>query len=259
MDKHQIEISARICPSFKTSPGVLVNGSQQIIAGNYLFSYPKHVIQGSEQKIAYKALINRLLSAFRDGYNCTLLAYGQTGSGKTYSMFGPTGSLTESSLAQSNEGIPEDWGVLPRTMLNILNENSSFGTMYVSAIEVYVNTAYDLLNGRCALKVGGTRTKEAPHYAGVDKHGDVEVHPSYCDCHKCFVRKNKVKNSNNFERQSSKFLGLLSYKILTILNKIPIQFVYITRYKFGYSNELCAQVCVLYRVFLFTRKRNMLI
>ena len=52
-----------------------------------------------------------------DGYNVCIFAYGQTGSGKTHTVFGPTGCLTEASVAAAAGGVPADWGLFPRIAL----------------------------------------------------------------------------------------------------------------------------------------------
>ena len=56
-------------------------------------------MQGSDQEAAFTAITKTLLARLHEGYSVTLLAYGQTGSGKTYTMFGPTGSLSEASFS----------------------------------------------------------------------------------------------------------------------------------------------------------------
>jgi hypothetical protein len=160
-----------------------VGGNVEV--GGVSFAYADAVIQGSDQGVAFASLATSMLRQLEEGYSVTLLAYGQTGSGKTHTMFGPPGSLSEAALASrrregkgggtgerrggeaaaaaeeegtcSQEEAPEDWGVFPRCMMHLLRL-PGFGTMHASAVEVYQETAFDLLNGRSPLKVGKSKT-----------------------------------------------------------------------------------------------------
>ena len=78
------------------------------------FRYPSTVVVGSNQTTCFEAIGAPLLARMSQGYNTTLLAYGQTGSGKTFTVFGPTGSLTETSLEEANGAVPREWGIFPR-------------------------------------------------------------------------------------------------------------------------------------------------
>jgi len=119
-------------------------------------------------------------------YNCTLFAYGQTGSGKTYTMFGPEGGVTTTSTHGLPAGsIPQAWGMFPRTAAQVLYrlglwtdapgvpmpmasppgggggagyDDGASGTtsLAVSAVEVYFDEVFDLLNERKNVRVGGT-------------------------------------------------------------------------------------------------------
>lgn len=118
------------------------------------FQFEK-LIEGSDQASAAAALLSDLIHKFiHDGMSCTLMAYGQTGSGKTYTMFGPTGSLTETALQQAAGAVPEAWGAFPRAMMQLLGtEELAAATWHASAIEIYMEQAYDLLDGRKPIKV----------------------------------------------------------------------------------------------------------
>lgn len=101
-------------------------------------------------------------------------------------------------------------------MLHVLRDGS-FGKMHVSAIEVYLDVAYDLLDNRKLLRVGGTRSNAPVEYIHTTKQkqqdGSVKIvqqaHPSTCDCFKCFQMKSQPQksssntNSTNSERNSS--------------------------------------------------------
>ena len=158
---HKTTVAVRIRPP----TGQLGGGGQgvEIVGGNVevggvSFAYADAVIQGSDQGVAFASLATSMLRQLDEGYSVTLLAYGQTGSGKTHTMFGPPGSLSEAALARRcEEEAPEDWGVFPRCMMHLLRL-PGFGSMHASAVEVYQETAFDLLNGRSPLKVGKSKT-----------------------------------------------------------------------------------------------------
>ena len=98
---NSIEVAVRVRPLATSATRDVPNS----VKG---FSYPSSVIVGSDQSTCFDAVGAPLLSKMAQGFNTTLLAYGQTGSGKTYTVFGPTGSLTEASLATSDT--PPAWG-----------------------------------------------------------------------------------------------------------------------------------------------------
>ncbi|XP_058128751.1 protein claret segregational [Anopheles ziemanni] len=80
--------------------------------------------------------VSPLIQSALDGYNVCIFAYGQTGSGKTYTM----------------DGVPEDLGVIPRTVdliFNAINDYKRFGWEYeirVTFLEIYNEILYDLLD-----------------------------------------------------------------------------------------------------------------
>ena len=112
-------------------------------------------------------------------------------------MFGPPGALTEASLEQAAGAVPPLWGAFPRAMLQLLSAPELAGaTFHASAIEIYMEHAYDLLDGRKPVKVGTAKGAgrgtlvvsdigKAPVYSGdiVIVGG---VHPSGCSCFNCF-------------------------------------------------------------------------
>ncbi len=190
-DKHSVAVAVRIRPGDS-------DASARAAAAS--FGFPTSVIEGSDQASVSAALLSEPIRRFvRGGTSCTLMAYGQTGSGKTYTMFGPPGSLTEASLEQASGAVPPSWGAFPRAMMELLWSPELAGaTFHASAVEIYMEHAYDLLNGRKPVKVGSAKGAgrgnlvvadmgKAPVYSG-----DVVivggVHPSGCSCFNCFQK-----------------------------------------------------------------------
>lgn len=198
--QHRIEVSVRIKPPRAaastlqvSSDGVEVLGSQQPP-----FSFMRHVITGSDQEQAFAVLASRLLKTLDDGFSATLLAYGQTGSGKTHTMFGAPGCLTEASLEGLAPGASSPtWGILPRALIALLRTLPASATLHCSAIEVYQDLAYDLLNERSPLVVGRKGANQLGGNEGVAVAGRVGgkteavggTHPAGCRCKNCVAVK----------------------------------------------------------------------
>ena len=202
-EQHSVAVSVRIRPAFGSAARDVVSE----------FKYPAHVLEGPDQESASAALLGGLLPRFlRGGTSCTLMAYGQTGSGKTYTMLGPPGALTEASLDQAAGAVPEAWGCFPRAMLELLRAPELAGaTFHASAIEIYMEHAYDLLDGRKPIKVGAAKGSgrgtlvvsdmgKAPVWSG-----DVQivggVHPSGCSCFKCFQKTGGLVGGSRLKKQ----------------------------------------------------------
>ena len=86
------------------------------------------------------------------------MAYWQTGSGKTHTMFGPPGCLTEASVQQASErggGVPESWGLFPRAVLTLLR-TEGVQSLHASAVEVYHENVFDLMDDRAQLSIGSS-------------------------------------------------------------------------------------------------------
>ena len=206
MSRHNVSVSVRIRPP--SGPAGVTAGERGLTLRNGIsFDYPAAVIQGSDQGEAMECLAGRLVRKFCDGgLNCTLMAYGQTGSGKTHTMFGPPGSLTETALKEAGGSIPKLWGVFPRVMLELLESPELSGaTFHASAIEIYMEHAYDLLAGRSPVKVGSVRgagrgtivvadISKGPVYSG---HSVIVggLHPASCTCFKCFNEQRKASSA----------------------------------------------------------------
>jgi hypothetical protein len=111
--------------------------------------------------------LERLIHEPGSGFVC--IAYGQTGSGKTHSIFGPPGMLTDDAAATGT--IPDAWGVFPRSLAMLLNElqsGSIHAQMRITAVEVYLERVYDLLNDRAVLAVAGISSKATSSRIDVD-------------------------------------------------------------------------------------------
>ena len=121
-------------------------------------------------------------------------------------MFGPPGAMTEESLklaSDDDDGAPPLWGVFPRTMLKLL-KLQGLGSFHASAIEVYMDNAFDLLANRKVLAVG-SRQKRADNCNIVTNktmitHTGAELkagglHPSGCSCRQCFASKQAAREA----------------------------------------------------------------
>ena len=131
-------------------------------------------------------------------------------------MFGPTGCLTETALTTAGpDGTPAAWGIFPRVALSLLQSNSSV-TLQASAVEVYNNVAYDLLNKGIALQVSRTKPKNnvlvtggSAEYGARDHTttvGSDFAHPPSCTCFKCFQAKSKAKKAAKLAKEKLPYL-----------------------------------------------------
>ena len=207
-----IRVAVRVRPPLDKGSqelGATCDSSGNVNIRNKTFTYPYAVVTGSDQVAAFDSLAQHLFAKTQSGYSCTLIAYGQTGSGKTYTMFGPTGCLTESSVDKAPSNIPHEWGIAPRFVMGILNSQSGT-TLHTSAIEVYQNVAYDLNNGRQVLKVGTSGSKKfniVPMNAKKDLRNNgrptmAGTHPSGCFCRHCFKYQEEQKKKALEDRRN---------------------------------------------------------
>ena len=196
---HNINVCVRIRPQRSVSAAVSVEKATLKVVTNKTKSRShnfSHVVQGSDQQVAYNQIARPLLEQLRSGYSCTLCAYGQTSSGKTHSVFGPPGCLTVTSVAQAQGETPAEWGIFPRLVLDILKMDS---VVHASAIEIYQDMPYDLLDDRAPLSVGTKRAGLKVGGGVVTVHGNNKAsnhcgtHPPGCSCRKCFEAITKMK------------------------------------------------------------------
>lgn len=209
--RHAVSVSVRVRPCLRDGGAPDDGGEGTGVPSPLRFP----TVEGADQAAAYDTLAGELVGQFvRGGLQCTLCAYGQTGSGKTHTLFGPPGALTEAALEQTASGAPAQWGVFPRAMLDLLAAPELVGaTFRASAVEVYMDQAYDLLNGRKPLRVGAVRGSgrgiivesdigKDPVYSGaaVIVGG---LHPSGCSCRKCFAAQTAEANKREKERAAA--------------------------------------------------------
>ena len=214
----EIRMSVRVRP---TVDPCAVNldprtGALALTTGD-VFDYPTSVVVGSDQDVAYAELCAPLVRHALTGYDCTLVAYGQTGSGKTHTMFGPPGCLVEARVRQwrsesrgtsKSSDAPRDWGVFPRAVLELMR-TPGVRSIRASAVEVYHENVFDLMNERTQLSLGSSKTKFGRRVQGATESGSDDVaarggqggvHPSCCTCHKCFQLQEKEKERARAER-----------------------------------------------------------
>ena len=187
------------------------HGVVSVGMGSETFSFPHSVVKGSDQTVAFEALASRLLERAKEGYNCTIMAYGQTGSGKTHTMFGPPGCLTEAAVDAAGGGIPHAWGLFPRAVLHMMRAEGTEeeeATMHASAIEIYHESVFDLMDNRnqlqvgskeVGLKVGGVADELSTFSNSIVAHG---VHPAHCSCHRCFAKGEAAKEEKRKAREA---------------------------------------------------------
>ena len=222
MSVADIRMSVRVRPTPPGDPCAVTTdprtGAVALENGD-VFHYPSAVVVGSDQVVAYDALCAPLVKHALTGYDCTLVAYGQTGSGKTHTMFGPPGCLVEarvrrwreeshsshsshSSDSSDSPDAPRDWGVFPRAVLELMR-TPGVRSIHASAVEVYHENVFDLMNGREQLSLGSSRSKIGRRASGAAESGSDDVagdrgaqggvHPSCCTCHKCFALQERDK------------------------------------------------------------------
>ncbi|CAK0858766.1 unnamed protein product [Prorocentrum cordatum] len=113
------------------------------------------------QPAAYEILVSGLADSFlRSGTNCTIFAYGQTGSGKTYTLFGPPDCFSKSDEAQASaDADGASLGLCPRALRDIRQavrgDPAATTSLFVSAVEIYLEECYDLLNNKVKVPIAG--------------------------------------------------------------------------------------------------------
>mmetsp|Transcript_66735 Transcript_66735/g.158293 ORF Transcript_66735/g.158293 Transcript_66735/m.158293 type:complete len:578 (+) Transcript_66735:86-1819(+) len=219
-----VDVSVRVRPDpggSRDSGAVSVGSTGGLsVAGHASSWHYAHVtVTGINQGVAYESLAVPLLAKLDKGFSCTLLAYGQTGSGKTHTMFGPPGCLTEAALASAQGGgVPEEWGLLPRMLLQLLSVQEKNESLHASAVEVYGSTVFDLLNNKQVLSIGAAKkdvvvVQSRPGGGAVVEVGgsgrllpgpDINgAHKSGCTCFLCFAAKRKPKEGGGAGRTQS--------------------------------------------------------
>lgn len=104
----------------------------------HTFLFQKVFDGTSSQEDVYNTVAKHIVEEFAKGYNGTIFAYGQTASGKTYTI--------EGDGRQYN-----DRGLAPRVISEVYRlvkerESTEDIVVNISYMEIYQDTAYDLLN-----------------------------------------------------------------------------------------------------------------
>lgn len=162
-------LSSSAASSYQISVGVRIRPSRSPEMPSSLdittHLQPNHLMHPeTTQDSMYSTLIKtHMMPSLRDNFSTSMIAYGQTGSGKTHTIFGPEGCL------RPDKSI--DWGLMPRLLRDLMEEEGV--SISVSAVEVYQDLAYDLMNNSAPLTVG---TK------GRDQHTETGEHGFGCVC-----------------------------------------------------------------------------
>jgi kinesin family member 6/9 len=110
-----------------------VNNTRQ----NYKFRFNGLFDMKANQEEVFDGVAVGAVNSALAGFNSTIFAYGQTGSGKTFTITGGAERYV-------------DRGIIPRTLSYIFNEATENSerkiTLYISYMEIYNETAYDLLD-----------------------------------------------------------------------------------------------------------------
>ena len=197
-----ISVSVRLKPSTNVSTSIDVKDVET--------DYAQNIFETSNQneifdKIALPAL-NDLEHSRKS--SATIVVYGQTGSGKTHTIFGPHGSLSEVRLKQAGS-LPLEWGLLPRVAMHLIANR--IGPLFCSAVEIYQEAVFDLLNHRSPLQLKSSESKRI-YAKGIPPSGQPDkptyggFHPPACTCLVCYnVRRNtpKQKNPNHTDKTFS--------------------------------------------------------
>ncbi|XP_067834986.1 kinesin-like protein KIF9 isoform X2 [Heptranchias perlo] len=95
------------------------------------------ILHDVPQDVVYNAVAKNVVSSTINGFSSTIMCYGQTGAGKTYTM---TGATEKYSFR----------GIIPRAIQQIFKEVEEQAdlalTVYVSYLEIYNETLFDLLS-----------------------------------------------------------------------------------------------------------------
>jgi len=109
---------------------------------------PAHCSQSDTYNIAARSLVRDVVN----GVNASIVSYGQTGSGKTFTIFGPpsTPLLTGKLPRGGKSMVSESSGLLPRAIteiFGILESGTEPFQVYLSYVQIYKDSVYDLLAG----------------------------------------------------------------------------------------------------------------
>lgn len=104
---------------------------------SYNFKFDHVLPMAANQADVFDIVSRPVLNNVLEGFNSTIFAYGQTGSGKTFTITGGAERYV-------------DRGIIPRTLSYLFEEFSNRSDtqfkVYVSYLEIYNNSGYDLLD-----------------------------------------------------------------------------------------------------------------
>ncbi|GMI00731.1 hypothetical protein TrLO_g8517 [Triparma laevis f. longispina] len=209
-------LSSSAASSYQISVGVRIRPSRSPEMPSSLdittHLQPNHLMHPeTTQDSMYSTLIkNHMMPSLRDNFSTSMIAYGQTGSGKTHTIFGPEGCL------RPDKSI--DWGLMPRLLRDLMEEEGV--SISVSAVEVYQDLAYDLMNNSAPLTVGTKgrdqhtetvsgaqmrKVKVAGPLAGQKGASSGGAHPAGCYC--CYCERAKMKKQEDFKKMMAERRG----------------------------------------------------
>ena len=135
----------------------------------HTFQFQRVFNERSSQEEVYEIVAKHVVEEFLKGYNGTIFAYGQTASGKTYTMEGEGRQYSDRGLA-------------PRIISEIYHsikerESTEDIVVNISYMEIYQDTAYDLLNAssRCTATVSTLLPKVTQCYIVLVLLVDIQV------------------------------------------------------------------------------------
>jgi hypothetical protein len=201
MEASRINVSVRIKPP---DEDIEVRSSSE---SDLDLGFANSIFRGSNQLDVFQKTAVPILRQISEGVmkSASIVVYGQTGTGKTYSIFGPHGTLSEARLHQSGDKVPDEWGLFPRIAMDLV---SLHGHILVSAVEIYQECVFDLLNNRSPVKLRSSESRRffaegIPYSGTTSKSMYGGFHPPGCSCRICFnARKKDVKKEVAMRRES---------------------------------------------------------
>lgn len=159
MTASNIKVFLRVRPSAKPSSGFQVNSDQGSVSFELEKNTPDYEVNNLKtshsfrfdgvlgMKTTQEDMLNivakPVIQDVLNGVNGTIFAYGQTGSGKTFTVTGGAERYA-------------DRGLIPRTiqyMFEAFRKGDAQYQMYISYLEIYQDTGYDLLRDDSATKL----------------------------------------------------------------------------------------------------------
>lgn len=155
---------------------VTLNTQYMFSKGENTYRFPERVLRPecSQQDVWDTVLPPHVLNEFTEtgGRNVFLLTYGQTGTGKTHTIFGP-----KEFLQPGCEGAA-DWGLFPKAVHHTIERMRAKGgscrwKLYISAVEFYFFSGFDLLDNKKAVSVNASTGHASLHMVEIEKIEDL--------------------------------------------------------------------------------------